>query len=369
MAKYGAGIRKRPDGLLEKKFSVKGVRYSVYGHNRADLAAREDEKRKQIAENAVVAGKKQTLSQYFTKWIDSKRSNVKPTTIRLYTTHYNIHIKPVLGDQKLCDLRREHIIRMMEKARKEKSAYCANYCLMIMKQILNQAEQDEVILRNVAEAVKRLPDRRAEKAVDGIHKALSVSEQSAFLEEIQGDYYEQFYKILILTGMRCGEAAALTWEDIDFRKELIRINKTVTQAEDGKAVIGDSAKTEKSTRTILLDEAIKQCLSRQRKMIAEIYGLDWVKGEKRVFPSLQGKLILPSTMNCHLSRICTRLGIERRTVHSLRDSFATRFIEADGSPQILKSLLGHTSYSMTMDRYSQVMDEVKASEMQKVKII
>ena len=50
----------------------------------------------------------------------------------------------------------------------------------------------------------------------------------------------------------------------------IRINKTVTQAEDGKAVIGDSAKTEKSTRTILLDEAIKQCLSRQRKMIAEI---------------------------------------------------------------------------------------------------
>ena len=143
MAKYGAGIRKRPDGLLEKKFSVKGVRYSVYGHNRADLAAREDEKRKQIAENAVVAGKKQTLSQYFTKWIDSKRSNVKPTTIRLYTTHYNIHIKPVLGDQKLCDLRREHIIRMMEKARKEKSAYCANYCLMILKQIFNQAEQDQ----------------------------------------------------------------------------------------------------------------------------------------------------------------------------------------------------------------------------------
>ena len=118
-------------------------------------------------------------------------------------------------------------------------------------------------------------------------------------------------------------------------------------------MIGDSAKTEKSTRTILLDEAIKQCLSRQRKMIAEIYGLDWVKGEKRVFPSSQGKLILPSTMNCHLSRICTRLGIERKTVHSLRDSFVTNFIESDGSPQILKSLLGHTTYSMMMNRYDQ----------------
>lgn len=369
MPKLPQGVRKRPDGKLEKRFTVSGKQYSVYGHTTKELAQKEADKRKAISENLILSGGKQSLSQYFEKWLDGKRSQVKQATIRLYRTHFDIHINPIIGQVKLCSLKRFHIVTVMEKAREQRSMYCANFCLQIMKQVLNQAVHDEMISKNPAEIVKYMPDKRTFQAVDTNHKAFTREEQNRFLTAIQGDYYEPFFRVLLLTGMRCGEAAALTWNDFDTKAGLIRINKTVTQAETGKAIIGDSPKTANSNRCIPITSEIKQCFTHQKKMLMQMFGLDAIRPEKRVFPSMRGKLIMASPMNAHLKVIFSRIGVERRTIHALRDSFATRFIESGGSPQVLKSLLGHTSFSMTMDKYSQVMDALKVEEMEKAKIV
>lgn len=56
--------------------------------------------------------------------------------------------------------------------------------------------------------------------------------------------------------------------------------------------------------------------------------------------------------------------IEDFTVHALRDAFAIRYIEQGGSPQTLKTILGHSSLAMTMDLYSHFnkgMDNVGQS--------
>ncbi|MGZ0086915.1 tyrosine-type recombinase/integrase [Caldibacillus thermoamylovorans] len=46
--------------------------------------------------------------------------------------------------------------------------------------------------------------------------------------------YYYFFKTLIYTGMRKGEAMALQWEDIDFEKGEISINKTLTYHLEGR---------------------------------------------------------------------------------------------------------------------------------------
>lgn len=53
-------------------------------------------------------------------------------------------------------------------------------------------------------------------------------------------------------------------------------------------------------------------------------------------------------------------------VASIRHTFATRCIEIDMSPQVLKTILGHSKLSMTMDLYSHVLPNTKADEMQKI---
>jgi integrase len=57
------------------------------------------------------------------------------------------------------------------------------------------------------------------------------------------------------------------------------------------------------------------------------------------------------------------------TCHCLRDTFATRFIEQGGNPQTLKTILGHSSLSMTMDLYSHVMPNTEQKEMDNLKIV
>lgn len=61
--------------------------------------------------------------------------------------------------------------------------------------------------------------------------------------------------------------------------------------------------------------------------------------------------------------------MEHFTAHALRDTFATRYIEQGGNPQTLKTILGHSSLSMTMDLYSHVLPDTKQKEMNQLKIV
>lgn len=54
------------------------------------------------------------------------------------------------------------------------------------------------------------------------------------------------------------------------------------------------------------------------------------------------------------------------TPHIFRHTFATRAIEAGMQPQVLKTILGHSSLAMTMDLYSHVLPENRAEQMEKI---
>ena len=70
----------------------------------------------------------------------------------------------------------------------------------------------------------------------------------------------------------------------------------------------------------------------------------------------------------HIQEMIWKDGIEFPPIHmhTLRHTFATRCIENGMQPQVLKTILGHSSLAMTMDLYSHVLPDVKADEMQKI---
>ncbi|WP_427052032.1 tyrosine-type recombinase/integrase [Paenibacillus sp. TC-CSREp1] len=62
--------------------------------------------------------------------------------------------------------------------------------------------------------------------------------------------------MLIETGLRKGEAAALKWSDINFKEKTIRVDETLDfQAEDEDELFGDT-KTGNSTRTISVSNGL-----------------------------------------------------------------------------------------------------------------
>ena len=369
MARLAAGVRKRADGTLEKRFTIDGRRYSVYGGNTKELTQNEQEFRKKVEAGLYTENKNLTLDMYFSEWLIDKRNAVKGNTIKGYKCYYKGHISPKLGNVKLQKLERRQILAFQrELAEEDISIRTCNNILKILKIVLNDAVADEIIAKSPADGIKALKETNA-KASESYHRALTEQEQEDFMREMANDYYYEFVSLLLCTGMRMGEAAALVWSDIDYKQNVIHVTKTVTFKEDGTMSIG-SPKSDAGKRDIPLNNTIKEVLSRQRKKLGNILPMN----DDRVFVSVYGSIVHNHAVNRAIGNALTRLEeqgkkIEHFTAHALRDTFATRYIEQGGSPQTLKTILGHSSLAMTMDLYSHVLPNTRQKEMDNLKIV
>ena len=64
-----------------------------------------------------------------------------------------------------------------------------------------------------------------------------------------------------------------------------------------------------------------------------------------------------SSLNKFLSKVCSRNGLPKATVHRLRHMYATILIEQGVSIAKISALLGHSSIHTTFDFYCDVMSE------------
>ena len=368
MGRLGAGVRKRSDGTLEKRFTLHGKRYSVYGKTSKEIVAKEQEMRKIIAAGIYIDNRKITLDTYFEEWIQGKRITTKSNTLKTYMSYYKNHISPKLGHRKIQKLERREILKLQRDALENLSITSCNALLRIIKIMLNDAVHDGIIVRNPADGIKALKET-ANKASETYHRALTIEEQKTFMQELSGNYYYEFIALLLCSGMRYGEAAALTWEDIDYKNNVIHVTKTLTYSEDGKLIVGNSAKSETSNRDIPLNETIKGILTKQRNKLESVVPMS----KSHVFSAIYGGLVHNNDINRAITSTLKALNkegiqIEHFTAHALRDTFATRFIEQGGQPQTLKTILGHSSLTMTMDLYAHVLPNTKQQEMDRLYI-
>ena len=104
MARLGAGTRKRADGTLEKRFTIDGKRYSIYGKNTKEISQKEQEIRKKIEAGIYTDNRNLTLDQYFAEWLTGKRNGTKGNTLKTYRSYYYKHISPQIGGRKVQQL-------------------------------------------------------------------------------------------------------------------------------------------------------------------------------------------------------------------------------------------------------------------------
>lgn len=366
MARLPQGVRKRKDGVLEKRITIDGKRYSLYASNTKDLYNKESELREQVKNGSYLQNKNITLEKYFDEWIKRKSKEVKSNTIFIYKTMFNTHIRNTLGNKKISQLEKREIIIFRDALSENITPSTCNYIIGLLKQLLYDAVSDEIITRNPAQTIKSLKAQKT--ATKTIHRALTIQEQKLFMQELkkQDSYYYNFFAFCLLTGMRYGEVTALTWNDINYEKNIIHVNKTMTKDENGKMILGDSTKSKAGERDIPINDSIKMILKSARG-ISDIIPFTTT----RVFNTPYGHVIQNTNINKEIKRIVNILSdaghdIKPFTVHALRDTFATRYIEQGGSPQTLKTILGHSSLSMTMDLYAQVLPNTKQDEMNKI---
>ena len=372
MARMPLGMRKKENGLFEKRFTVNGKRYSAYGHSAKECAKNEMEMREEIKAGLYNSNKNVTLDAYFDEWEKSRVGVIKNSSIEIIRSRYDNHIKPVLGKTKVQKIEKREVIKLHQDLSKNLSATTTNSVIAVLKSVLNGAVDDEVIAKNPAMTVKPLRTDDRPKASETIHRALTREEQKAFMEEAKSEWLYEFFCFSLCTGMRINEITAMKWSDIDYVNNVIHITKTLRWKKGG-GITETPPKSKTSRRDVPMNDTIKKVLQMQREKIALVYGDIFARQlDNNIFLGSNGsRAIASATVGYSIDSVLKRLRqqgieIERFTHHAFRDTFATRYIEEGGNMQTLKKILGHNSLATTADLYSHVLPDTKQQEMQQI---
>ncbi|MFR3650899.1 MAG: site-specific integrase [Enterocloster aldenensis] len=180
----------------------------------------------------------------------------------------------------------------------------------------------------------------------------------------KGSYLYNLFALAIRTGLRGGELRGLKLSDVDKAAGLLHIERTLKYA-TGRGFFEDAPKTATSRRDIPLTKDMITILDRQK----QLYGEKVLRMDGYIFHLPDGTPISRERLQNEIDRIVKRINVdgmafERFTPHCLRHTFATRAIESGMKPQTLKTILGHSTLSMTMDLYSHVLPTTRAEEME-----
>ena len=196
-------------------------------------------------------------------------------------------------------------------------------------------------------------------------RALTIEEQTKLNDylknvSIEEEPYKNAYLIQMYMGLRIGEVLALQDKDIDLRKNVISINKTLTVDENEGLIMGDTTKTYAGLRDIPIPDIIRQEIIEQ--VIASKTHFD-----NQLFVSKTGYYANPKSVNTVLKRILlNEFGITDISSNCLRHTFATRCKASGIDPVVIKSLMGHTKINMALDNYIEAQEDFKEVELEKL---
>lgn len=362
--KLPKGIQQRYDGY-EGRFMKDGKRYLVHGKTIAEVQKEMTDLKYKLEHGLFVEKKKITFGEWFDTWIEEyKKNSVKIGTYSSYKNSYSAFLKERIGTKRLTDIRGEHIQKiyngMVAEGYSLGSIKSAN---AILDGCLKQAYKNGLIERNPVK-LATMP-RKAQVETKG-KEALTREQQALFMEYAKGNYLYNCFAVLLRTGLRNGEIRGLKYTDIDKKKNVIHVRRTLKYVA-GVGNIEETPKTKTSIRDIPLTDDLKEILEDQCKF----GGFKVKKIDGYIFCNEEGEALNNQRIGREARRIRNAImaaGYEfpHITPHTFRHTFATRAIEEGMKPQVLKTILGHNSFTMTMDTYSHVLPETRAKEMEKI---
>lgn len=346
------------------QISIDGRRYSVSGKNKKEVIQKFDKLKSDAISHNLVQRSNVSVKEWVTYWLKVQvEPKVATESYERLKANFEYHLFPILGEVKLQDLTQPMIQEAYARAfftkgkdgrsyqNKEYSHSTVNALSVQFKKCLAYAVREHMITENPHDGVE-LHKLRPPKKVS----SYTSTDQDKIIKFVKKGYQnDRIFYFLISTGMRFGEAVALTWQDVNLTTGEIKINK-IGVSSHGSMYIADRTKTPASCRNIIVGQNVLDWLKWHKESIDQ--EANW---RNLVFPNMRMNITNQSNAIKRWEKVCAIIGIEYQGMHSLRHTWATRALEAGVDVKTVSAMLGHKNVITTMNIYQDVLNTQKQS--------
>lgn len=287
----------------------------------------------------VEKGCTSTLADVGDKWI-TRKNYLKPSSLPPVQNAYYNRVRPTFGDRRLDSLKHTEIAGWLDSLTKANGEPLAatgkRYAHQVIHGILSDAVKDGLIPSNPADDIP-LP-RKAKKT----NTYLTARQLHEFAANTP---YELLILTLGYTGMRWGEAIALTGKDVNTITRRISITKNAVWV-NGKLHMG-TPKTHEN-RTVPIPRFLMKRLSAAATAAGTGLLFHDPKGGYIKRPNLGG-------VNW-FKKAAEKTGLPDITPHDLRHTAASLAVHTGANVKVIQRMLGHSSAVETLNRYADLFD-------------
>ncbi len=297
----------------------------------------------------LLKSKKILYKDWIYTWLLEKKDYIKESTYANYSNNIFNHIIPKLGNYYLNELNhkviQDFLLELSKNGRKDNTGGLAEKTIkditIIIKGSIKKGINEDKI-KHIELTFNYPKDNKENKLY-----VLTKREQSKITNYVLENINSRNIGLLIslYSGIRIGELCALRWEDVDFKKNCLTINKTIQRVyikdknKNISKVIITTPKTKNANREIPINKDFLEILKK-------------VKSDKEHY-ILTGneKYIEPRTYRKYFNKVLDELKIKHFNFHSLRHTFATNCISLGVDYKTVSELLGHANVNITLNLY------------------
>lgn len=330
-------MKQRADGRYCRKIKINDKYVFFYSAAKTEKQAAKDIERQLLAYQDKATGG-MTFKQLADEWSAAHYPTLENNTLKQYRPALKDAVSR-FGEMRISDITSTQVdLYIKSFASRGYAQKTVKSRLLVLNLAMTYAVVNQYIAANPCTYIKVPKNLPKEKRRGLTEEEITVVKNS--IDKTFG----LFAYFLLNTGLRRGEALALTYNDIDFDKKVIKVNKTVEWI-GNVPNIKDHPKTDAGLREVPLLDCLYKVLKQGR-------------GDQLIFPNTKNELIRNGNFNRLWDKYRAETGLTI-TPHQLRHAYATMLYDAGVDVKTAQYLLGHANIQTTMDIYTHLSKQRK----------
>ena len=323
-------MKKRADGRWLKVKTVNGKKVHFYSKASTEKQAIKDIEKQMMEYEAKAHSEKHNFLKIAEQMLEKKEATTSYNNVTNYKNQLK-HLEPLYD----FDIEEISVLQLQNLFNNMHSQSYGYWTLQKTKTVLGLIYKEAILsgcaVTNLVEFIK-IPSQKKEPVHSPDDEIISIVKKSANNE------FGMWAMMLLCTGMRRGELAAIQKKDINFSRKIISVTKSVEYVHNQPNI--KTPKTQSGVRSVPIIDILYPSLS---KYCSSLSDNDFLFGGVKPYTIT----MLRRRWNNYLKSAGVSI-----TQHQLRHAYAFLLYRSGVDIKSAQYLLGHSNYETTMNIYT-----------------